>query len=143
MHPNKFGTSYCSVLYVKNILYIAQLIVLEQQQLKLSGNQPQDKTQGLNTKKSGGGADGPVARLVQARRLQQSDILNQGPSQISLYSTMADITMYGDWQRVQKITLSLQEQLEERSYFFRMIEGKWANRESMFFFKDMNKRLMG
>lgn len=143
MHPNKVGTSYCSVLYVKNILYIAQLIVLEQQQLKLSGNQPQDKTQGLNTKKSGGGADGPVARLVQARRLQQSDILNQGPSQISLYSTMADITMYGDWQRVQKITLSLQEQLEERSYFFRMIEGKWANRESMFFFKDMNKRLMG
>lgn len=124
MHPNKFGTSYCSVLY------IAQLIVLEQQQLKLSGNQPQDKTQGLNTKKSGGGADGPVARLVQARRLQQSDILNQGPSQISLYSTMADFTMYGDWQRVQKITLSLQEQLEERSYFLKMIEGKWANRES-------------
>lgn len=114
--------------------------------MKLSGNQPQDKTQGLNTKKSGGGADGPVARLVQARRLQQSDILNQGPSQISLYSTMADITMYGDWQRVQKITLSLQEQLEERSYFFKMIEGKWANRESIrccFFFKDMNKRLMG
>lgn len=64
--------------------------------MKLSGNQPQDKTQGLNTKKSGGGADGPVARLVQARRLQQSDILNQGPSQISLYSTMAIITMYGD-----------------------------------------------
>lgn len=136
MRPNKFGTSYCSVLYIKNILYIAQLIVLEQQQLKLSGNQPQDKTQGLNTKKSGGGADGPVARLVQAR-LQQSDILNQGPSQISLYSTMADITIYGDWQRVQMITLRLQEQLEERSYFFKMIEGKWANRESIrcFFLK--------